>query len=65
MDTGQATGESATGGGPSIAEELLRAIMENPASTADKVTAIYYLTTGVQLSRITFCCCPLSNTKDA
>ena len=37
METGQLTGESAEGGGTSIAEELLRAIMENPKSTPDKV----------------------------
>ena len=37
METGQPTGDSAEGGSTSIAEELLRAIMENPQSTPDKV----------------------------
>ena len=40
METGQLTGDSAEGGGTSIAEELLRAIMENPQSTPDKVTIL-------------------------
>ena len=40
MDTNQLLPEGAETGGPSIAEELLRAIMENPQSTQDKVCII-------------------------
>ena len=59
METGQLTGESAEGGGTSIAEELLRAIMENPHSTPDKVAipSTFYRRKFLVLNLVLFAFC--------
>ena len=59
METGQLTGESAEGGSTSIAEELLRAIMENPQSTPDKVAipSTFYRRKFLVLNLVLFAFC--------
>ena len=59
METGQLTGESTEGGSTSIAEELLRAIMENPQSTPDKVTipSTFYRRKFLVLNLVLFAFC--------